>query len=357
MVHEGHPVGRDGSRRHRLFVAVVLAVLGICLGIGTVPASAKRGGKQPRRPWAAVTRFPRPPFVAKRKVRVHTAGAFWKAWRSIRPGEEIDVRGVTFRGESVFDRQLPSWAEVHFGRGTMFAGTPGTNLPAVWIHDSRNIRFYGGRLTNPTGGTGLTIYDSSYVTWWGFTIRGTANTGLLVQGIHRADDHLDLMGDISHWGLNLALDPHSEKGTGLHGANLGDAVYGVRDSRFALDLHDAAVGSGVEAGGATSSDGFWRNRVYLRCRNLGMRAVRLTAGNCLQVWGDNVIGDDFAYIEAKNIEGRPYEAGGMYSGQSLASDTVRYGRAIRTNLNSLVGKIRWDRTHGPTVFQDVSPSR
>lgn len=355
MVHEGHPVGRGGRRRNRLLAAIVLSALGIGLATGAAPASARRGARPARLTWAAVTRFRKPPFKARRKVRVTTAGAFWRAWARIRPGEEIDVRGVAFRGEAIFAKRLSGWAVVRFGRGTTFAGTPGVNLPAVWIHDSARVRFYGGTVTNPTGGTGMTVYDSSYVSWWGFTIHRTANTGLLVQGIHRADDHLDFKGSISRWGLDSALDPHSEKGTGLHGANLGDAVFGVRDSRFALSLQDGTVGSGVEAGGATSTDGFWRNTLYLRCRNLSKRAVRLTAGNCLQVWGDNVVGNDFAYIEAKNIEGRPYDASGMYGGQSLASDEVSYGRAVHTNLNSRMGDVRWDREHGPTRLGNVSP--
>jgi hypothetical protein len=302
-----------------------------------------------------VTHFRRPRFVPTRRIRVDTASGFWRAWRSIRPGDEIDVRRVTFRGEAMLAKRLPGWAEVHFGRGTTFTGTPHANLPAAWIHDSQHIRFYGGSITNPGGGTGLTIYDSSYVTWWGFTIHDTANTGLLVQGIKHANDHLDLKGRISRWGLNLGLDPHAEKGTGLHGANLGDAVRGVRDSRFALDLQNASVGSGVEAGGATATDGFWHNTLYLRCRNLRKRAIQLTAGNCLQVWGENVMGNDFAYIAARNLEGRPYDASGMFGGQSLASNRVAYGRAVHTNLNSRMGKIRWDREHGPTVFGNVAP--
>jgi hypothetical protein len=342
------------GRGSRLLVAVVLAALGAGLASGALPASAAKA-KRPRHSWAAVTKFHRPRFVARRKVEVHSAAAFWRAWQSIRPGEEIDVHHVTFRGEAVFDKQLPGWAEVHFGPSTTFIGSPGSNLPAVWINASRDIRFYGGVVTNPRGGSGVTVYDSSYVSWWGFVIHDTANTGLFVQGIHRTNDHLDLKGAISRWGLNLALDPHTEKGTGMHGANLADAKYGVRDSRFALYLHDAWVGSGVEAGGATSSDGFWHNTLYLRCRNLTKRAVTLTAGNCIQLWGDNVTGNDFAYIVARNLQGRPYEAGGMFSGQSLASDRVGYGRAFRTNLNSRIGPVRWDREHGPTVFSNIAP--
>jgi hypothetical protein len=355
VAHEGHPVGRDGGRRCRLLVAVALLALGTALAAGVLPASAGHADRGAAHSWAAATSFRRPRFAVKREVEVHTAATFWRAWKRIRPGEEIDVHGVTFRGEAVFEKRLRGWAEVHFDSGTTFAGTPGSNLPAAWINASHHIRFYGGTLTNPAGGSGMTIYDSSYVSWWGFVIHRTANAGLYVQGIHRPNEHLDLKGTISHWGLNLALDPHSEKGTGLHGANLGDATRGIKNSRFILDLHDASVGSGVEAGGARSSDGFWHNTVYLRCRNLGKRAVQLTAGNCLQVWGENVLGNDFAYIEAEKIEGRPYDASGMFGGQSLASNRVGYGRGFRTNLNPEVGPIRWDREHGPTVFANIAP--
>jgi hypothetical protein len=194
------------------------------------------------------------------------------------------------------------------------------------------------------------------VSWWNFAVHDTANTGVLVQGIHQPNSHLDLKGEISRWGLNLALDPHSEKGTGLHGANLADSPYGVSDSRFALNLHDGASGAGVEAGGRYSTDFFSHNVLYLWCRNLTKVATRLTAGNCAQLWGRNVIGNEFRFIQAKNLAGLPYETGGMYEGQSLSTDTVSYGRAIHTNLNPRVGSVRWDRRYG-TVFRHVLPVR
>jgi hypothetical protein len=200
------------------------------------------------------------------------------------------------------------------------------------------------------------------VTWWDFLVHYTGGSGLVVQGIDKANTHLDLGGRIAHWGGNLALDPHSEKGTGLHGALLGDANYGVRDSRFILDLHDGPTGAGVQAGGAKSTDGFWDNTLYVRCRNLTMRATVQMGGNCVQVWGYNVIGNDFAYLEAENIQGRPYDTSGMYDGQSLATDSVSYGLASHTNLNPDIAKtdglarlVHWDPRHGPTVFEHVSP--
>lgn len=353
------------SSAHRLLVAGLLALL-VVLGAGWTRSAdtahaadtSQRGLdlKQLTRSWRAVTHFARPHFLPKRTVNVHSARQFWRAWNRLRPGDEIDARAVTFSGEAVFSKRLTGWAEVHFDAGTRFVGTSGENLPAAWINRSQHIRFYGGNLTNPAGGPGITIYDSSYVTWWNFVVHDTANTGLFVQGIHQPNMHLDLKGEISRWGLNLALDPHSEKGTGLHGANLADSPYGVSDSRFVLDLHDGATGAGVEAGGRFTTDLFSHNTLDLRCRNLTKVATTLTAGNCAQLWGRNVTRNDFRYIQAENLTGLPYETGGMYEGQSLKTDTVSYGRAIRTNLNPRAGSAHWDRRHG-TVFQRVLPVR
>ncbi|MDX6480013.1 MAG: hypothetical protein QOG85_523 [Gaiellaceae bacterium] len=310
--------------------------------------------------WGTATDYPAPDFTILRTIDVSTASDFWSAWKHIRPGDRINVHGVAFTGESIFSKQLSDWATVHFDSATTFRGAAGSNLPAVWIKGCRHIRFYGGDLANPAGGAGITIYDSSYFFWWNFVIHDTANTGLFVQGIKAANDHLDLKGEISHWGLNPALDPHHEKGTGLQGANLGDANYGVTSSRFALYLHDGAAGSGLAAAGSKSTDGVWDNTLYLWCQNLTMQATSQVAGNCAEIWGQNVTGNTFAYLEAENLQGRAYDANGIWSGQSLASDSVVYGRASSTNLNphlastesSLSPGTAWDPRHG-TVFVDV----
>jgi hypothetical protein len=314
-------------------------------------------------PWYSATAFGVPPFKPVRVIDVYTKSAFWAAWNGIRPGDRIKVHNVVFTGESVFAKQLPDWAEVNFDATTTFIGAAGSNLPAVWIKSCRHIRFYGGHMTNPKGGSGVTIYDSSYFTWRGFGIHDTGNTGLFVQGIKTAVDHLDLKGVISRWGLNPGLDPHAEKGTGMHGANLADANYGVKDSRFALYLHDGAAGSGVEAGGAKSTDGFSNNTLYLWCRNVTMQAKSQVAGNCAQLWGENDTGNTFAYLEAENLQGRPYDANGVYGGQSLATDSVAYGRSSNTNLNPYLSHTEpavspttaWDTRRG-TVFGDVLPA-
>lgn len=343
------------ARAQRFLVAGLLALLAVlCTTWTASPLTAHAANAQRARTWRAATHFTRPRFHPTRTVDVSTAGQFWAAWAELRPRERINVHGVTFSGEAVFSKRLRGWAEVHFDARTRFLGTPGSNQPAAWINHCQRIRFYGGNLTNPAGGTGVIVSDSSWVTWWKFVIHDTANTALSVRGIHQPNTHLDLKGQLSHWGLNLALDTHTEIGTGLHGANLADSPFGISDSRFALDVHDGATGAGVEAGGGASSDFFKNNTLYLRCRNLTKVAVKFTAGNCVQLWGVNVRDNDFKYIQATNLTGRPFETSGMYGEHSLTTNRVVYGRAARTNLNPLVGPVRWD-PRGGTVFQDVSP--
>ena len=349
------------GKPNRLLLAGLLVVTAVLCTTWTGPADAAHAAnrtshrhRQGVRTWQSETHFKRPAFKPKLTVNVYNAAQFWRAWNRIRPGEEIDAHGVVFLGEAVFRKRLSRWAEVHFDSRTRFMGTPGANRPAAWIDRCRFVRFYGGNLSNPRGGAGIIISDSSWVTWWNFIVHDTANTGLFVRGTHQANRDLDLKGQIDRWGLNLALDPHREKGTGLHGANLADSPWGITDSRFALDVHDGAAGAGIEAGGKRETDFLARNSFYVRCRNLTKMALRATAGNCVQLWGVHVMNNVFRYIDAESVTGRPFETGGMFSGQSLRTNRVVYGRAYRTNLNPLVGPIHWDRQFG-TVFRNILP--
>lgn len=301
-------------------------------------------------------------------VDVYSQSAFMTAWSNLQPGDEIDVHGVTFTGEVVLaNKQLSSWAEVHFDAATTFVGYPSAqNLPAVWINKDAYVRFYGGDISdsasNGQAGTGILLYDSSHVSWWNFDVHDVGGSGVFVTGITQPVADVDLKGEVSRWGENLAWDPHAEKGTGLHGILVADSNYGVEDSRFAIYAHDGPSGAGMEIGGSKSTDGAWRNTIYMWCQNLTMQATSQLGGNCVQVWGDNVVGNDFRYVEAENIQGRPYDANGLFGGQSLSTDTVDYGRGSQTNLNPYLAKTEsaipatmlWD-TRGGTSFADVSP--
>lgn len=327
------------------------------------PMLQKRSLQQSHRPpqkltWRKATNFARPAFRASRTITVDTAAGFWHAWDRLRPRDEILVHGVTFKGEvKLLHKHLDGWAEIRFDRTTKFVGVASAiNLAAVWIDDVSHVRFYGGDVSDSASGgmagPGVVVYDSSYLSWWGVRIHDVGGAGMYITGIKRASDHLDFKADVSDWGHNLKWDPHPEKGTGLHGANIGDSHYGVNHSRLAFHVHDSRVGSGLEMGGAVATDGARGNEVYVWCRNLTIVTLDGQAGNCAQVWGQNVTGNTFRYILAQHLSGRPYQASGMFANQSLATDRVVYGRAARTNLNRAYGAIRWDPRYG-TVFENV----
>ena len=293
---------------------------------------------------------------------VDTAAGFWRAWRQLRPRDEIVVHHVTFSGEiQLLHKRLSDWAEVHFDSGTRFVGvSEAQNAPDVWLNDDSHIRFYGGDISQSASGgmagAGVKVYDSSYLSWWGFKVHDVGGAGMYLTGIKRASDHLDFKGNVYDWGHNLKWDPHTEKGTGLQGINVADSHYGVNQSRLAFHVHNSRVGSGLEMGGAVATDGARGNTIYLWCQHLTIVAPHAEGGNCAQLWGENVISNTFRYIAAQHLSGRPYQAGGMYAGQSLATNRVVYGRASRTNLNPDYGEVRWDG-RGGTVFGDVAPSK
>jgi hypothetical protein len=289
---------------------------------------------------------------------VDTAAEFWRAWRQLRPRDEIIVHGVTFSGEAALaHKQLSDWAEIHFDSRTRFVGvSDAENEPAVWLSGDSHIRFYGGDVSDSASGgmagTGVLLDGSSYVSWWGLRVHDVGGAGLFLTGIKRASDHLDFKGNVSDWGHNLKWDPHKVKGTGLQGINVADSHYGVNQSRLAFHVHDSRAGSGLQAGGAVPTDGVRGNKIYLWCQNLMVVAPNAQGGSCAQVWGENVIGNTFRYISAQHLSGSAYYAGGMYPDQSLATNKVVFGRASRTSLNPAYENIRWDSRSG-TVFGDV----
>ena len=318
--------------------------------------------------YAAATSYAAPSFTPTQTIDVYSQSAFNTAWSNLQPGQEIDVHGVTFTGEVVLaNKQLSDWAEVHFDSATKFVGYSSAQAyPAVWINKDSHVRFYGGDVSDSASGgmagAGILLYDSSYISWWGFHVHDTGGGGVFLTGINTVSSHLDFKGEVYDWGHNLGWDPHTEKGTGLQGVNIADSNYGVRDSRFAFYVHDGSVGSGFQIGGSNSVDGAWNNTIYLWCQNLTMQATSQVAGNCVQTWGANNLNNDYRFVEAENLQGRPYDANGVYSGQSLSTDTVDYGRASSTNLNpylqrtesAISASMYWDTRHS-TSFLDAAP--
>jgi hypothetical protein len=310
-------VGAVGGSVHQV---VVSDLGGRTLASGSkVAVAAKRTAR--RTPaFESMPKFASPAFSPLRTVVVTTRSQFDNAWAALKPGDYIDVRGVSFVGEAVFAKSLPAPAELHFDSNVRFLGAAaGSRLPAVWVHDSQNVRFFGGDVTG-AGNDGIRLDDNVDVLWWDFEVHDTAGTGVTARGIAHSTSGLDLRGTISRCGYDLSLDPHAEKGTGNHGVNLGTGTGQiVTNSRFVLTVHDQAFGAAVEAQGVQSS------KLYLDARRITFQAKTQTGGNALQLWGPSSKGLDVPYLYADTLAGQAVAADGGL-GSTNSGITVEHAR-------------------------------
>jgi hypothetical protein len=278
-----------------------------------------------------------PPPQPRDAVRVASAAAFERAVENARAGETILVSGnVRIAGKFTgFNRVIEGGTvDVVLGPGVRFVGGGKEEHPAVWVRDSGGWRIWGGTITNPVGG-GLLFYSlPGPFTWTGFRVRDTADSCVGVLPVGGNIERLVLAGTTGTARPNLAFDPHSEKGTGIHAWNIADAKEGVvAQSTFAADVVDEAVGAAVQIdtgriGGEVT--------VYARARHLGFAvpgtswtgiARSQVAGNVIQLWGGTPKGTlDLRYVEGADIKGRLVDTHGVYEGANLSRVRVDLAR-------------------------------
>jgi len=308
----------------------------------------------------------RPSFTPSRIVGVGSASELRSAVADLRAGDLVratagfTVTSADSGAALVISRRLSAPAVIDLsGHVVRFVYSGGQEYPAVWLKNSSNLRIYGGDAsTAGTGGACIVDYGSQHVTWWGFTAHDCGGTGFGAQAIGGPVAHDDFQGTIWKVGQHIAWDNHTEKGSGLHGANLWDAPYNgnFTNNRFAFDMHDIPTGACVEFGNDQPASQASGNILYLRCGNASFVSSKQTGGNALQLWGDtNTLGLDVKYLEANNLQGYALFAGGVYPGQTCHGVTVEYGRATHTNHNPRYsGKNPWDTPHD-IAYGDVGP--
>jgi hypothetical protein len=302
----------------------------------------------------------RPAFTPQRTVGVSTETQLQSAIANLQAGDLVRAtRSFTVSGETIIANRLSSPAVLDL-TGVSFVYSGGANRPAVWLNNAANLFIYGGDTsTADTGGSCIVVYGSQHVLWWHFSAHNCGGTGFGAAAIGGPVDHNDFQGTIWKVGQNLAWDPHAEKGTGLHGANLWDANQSgnFTNNRFAFYAHDIPTGACVEFGNDHPTSNAIGNVLYLRCVNETEVATQQTGGNALQIWGDtNTLGLDVKYLEGDNLEGYALLTNGVYSGQTAKGVTVEYGRASDTNLNRrYAGKNPWQTSEG-VVYRDVRPA-
>ncbi len=325
---------RPGMPRRRILLGLCLlvplaTVVSACSGELSAFEPLPPAKTQPGAPSLPI--FAPPPFTPSRTIVVRTRHGFDAAWARLRPGDSLEVRGVVFTGKVVLHKSLSAPAEVRFDPDVRFVGAPaGTQLPAVWVHDSANIRLFGGDITG-AGDAGIRFDGDSDVLWWDFDVHDTAGTGILVHG---TESGLDLRGTVTNCGLDLSLDPHAQKGTGNHGVNLSGDGGTIANSRFVFAVHDQPYGAAVEVQGVQNS------KLYLDARRItfnvdteppGPDGVRQVAGNAVQIWGEGTTNLEIPYLYAEDLAGRAVDVGsGLDS--SNGGIVVDYARTVRARL-------------------------
>ena len=311
----------------------------------------------------------RPAFNVLREVDVASQAQLESAVANIRAGDLVKATtGFAVDGEFQISVNPSGPAEIDLGTGAnavrfSYSGT--SDLPSVWIVGASNLRIFGGDIHGPPpgqlGGGEVTIYDASNILWWGFHIHDVPGTALNLAPVYGPINGCDLQGEIDHWGENPAGDPHAEKGTGVHAANVADVTGAVyTNSRLALYAHDGPTGAAIQIGNPDGTGQISGDTIILKAVNLTKVATSQVAGNALQEWGGVPMQINVPYLEAANLAGRAVDANGVYSGVSQTGVRIAYGRATNTNLNTYLAQTEssispttpWDPRHG-TVFADA----
>jgi hypothetical protein len=291
--------------------------------VPTPPAPAPSSG------WDGFWSKPAPAFTKKHVVPPATSQSDLLAKiNAAVDGDYIQYVGPAISGEFAVTKNVAGVAVVDFGT-TRFAGAAAhSELPSAWIHGAGGLRFLGGEIVSP-GGDGILVYDAAGFDWYGFTVHDTAGQGIHLAGITKACDRVRLHGEVYNCGLDLAQDPHAEKGTGLHGFYSGGSSYPVTNGDWTLDIHDQPHGAAMQINRTRNT------HIALRARNITFVATQQVGGNALQfwatsaenasTWNDTITVD---YVEADHVA-RVVETGGMEAG-SLANSRILVGRG--TNL-------------------------
>ncbi len=292
----------------------------------------------------------RPAFTPARTLTATTPGQFLDDLANLQPGDELDVEPMTIPGEIKIANVLSAPAEIHFAPGVFFTGfAADTDLPAVWIVGAKNVRLYGGDLTNPGGG-GILVYDSTNVLWWHFKAHDAGGGCLSVFNVNSGSNGLDFDGDLSNCGLDLTDDPHAEVGTGQHGSYIGggNTGYAVANSKFSLYIHDQPYGAALQAGSNLSNDEFW-----VKAENVSFQAKSQVAGNAIQFWGGALKNITVHEVTGENLAGRVVETGGMYD-TGNSNIVVMVARGTNTLMNPLLSRINCAPNPAVT-YEDCSP--
>lgn len=284
----------------------------------------------------------RPVFTPVRTVNVTSKATLDSAISGMQAGDKIIATSpFTYTGQcSIFNKQPASLVEIHLA-GVTFTGSTSTNVShALALSACENLRIYDGTLSNSLGNAALWQQDCRNMTWWGFYIQNVAGMGYISQGLVRTQYGLDMRGRITNCGTDyLRLDPHAEKGTGIHAAYIGGGSF-TTGGTFVIEAWDQHTGAAIQAGANANDCDVW-----LKATNITFNAVSQVAGNAFQLWGATA-NFNIKYLLANNVA-RAVETDGMY-GTNNPTIVVEYARTTNARKSPAY------RTGYGVTYQDVS---
>ena len=325
--------GSDGKSTSKSISVTVANSVASSTGSTPAPSGSVSPSSGVWKGWSA-------PAILSGAIAVTSSTSLASLLRSCpKPGAVYDATrlNAVFADRVIVDARCPDGRSQTFflGPNVRFASSGLTGDPAVDVTAAQNVVIYGGDVSNPVRGYGIVVRGyggvaTRNVRWWGFKVHDTGQTGLLVHQMSGAVQAVDLRGDISRWSLNLSLDPHNAKGTGLHGAYIGVSSSGsVSNSTFVLNVHDAQYGSGVQLGPNLQGD-----EVQVRAANLSCNppsGADGTCGNALTVFGSGQSNVVISDVEASNIR-RGVEGSGLSTSVPTASIRVTHGRVTNARM-------------------------
>lgn len=288
----------------------------------------------PPAPVEGLPMYSPPSFTPNRTFYVRTQTDFNNALSGLQAGDRINVAGFNPAGEIVITKRLPDWAEFRFDPLTCkFTGAAaGSRLPAMWIHGASHIRFVGLNVTG-AGNDGIRMEDCDNIVCVG-KVHDTAGTGAGLKSILQPCTNNEVWLETRNCGCDTSLDPHTEKGTGIHAFNSGQGAgtnYPVSNCKIVLDVYDQPMGAALEVENTVETD------VWIRAKNLTKVATQQVAGNALQLWGSGTKNLRVHYLVADNVA-RGVETDALSTSNS--GIVVEYARVTNARLSPVYADLK-----------------
>lgn len=309
--------------------------------------------------YESVTNWARPAFTPTRSVPFTDRTSLSNAISGMQAGDYIYYAGtgvLTLSSSSgdaftISGKNPSGKVVIDFGTRASVYGAPTTpnyvefqcsatsNLDALYIINCSNLTIYGGSMTtmNSAGSGIYVVGPCTNLVMWDWYCYNLGGHGIFAAPSSTgAINNCSFRGEAVNWGQNLNLDPHAEKGTGLHGGLLADITNGggFQNTVFAIYAHDSNAGNGIELG-QSGGGPISGNTIYCKAVNLSKQATSQVAANTIALWGTINIGVTAGWLEGDNLQGRVVDGEGLNSAALVNAGkfTVSHGRHSNTNQN------------------------